>query len=341
MYMKKIYVACLLLGTLQGMAQLDYTMTPDNPGFTLLSGGTDIPDLSAGSDQSLTAPLPIGFSFEFDDSTYTEFQMSENGYIHLGNEIFPTGYGSACCDAVIPNDFADSSAMTPGQNTMRPFIAPLWEELAIANLGGNCSYLTSGTAPNQILTIQWNKVSWRAPTGTDQISFQVILHETTNVIEFIYMQGPAALGTLPTASIGLAGRTYGDYYSLSDSGTNPTASKTVNTTTINTKPADGQRYLWTPGSAVGIKKTGVISDDLKLFFESIQNELHISGRFAEAGNYTVSITDMLGRNIAQTEITVAAKGPDSFAVKLPECANGVYVARITGKGTLQQTKFTK
>jgi hypothetical protein len=339
--MKQIYVACLLLGALQGMAQLDYTMTPDNPGFTLLSGGTDIPDLSAGSDQSLTAPLPIGFSFVFDDSTYTEFQMSENGYIHLGNEMSPTGYGSACCDAVIPNDFTDSSAMTPGMNTMRPFIAPLWEELAIANLGGNCSYLTSGTAPNQICTIQWNKVSWRAPTGTDQISFQVILHETTNVIEFIYMQGPVALGSLPTASIGLAGRTYGDYYSLSDSGPNPTASKTVNTTTINTKPADGQRYLWAPASPVSIKKTGVISDDLKIWFGHQQQELQISGQFAEAGNYSVEITDLLGRSIAQSTLAVAAKGQNNFSVKMPDCANGIYVARIAGKRTVHQTKFTK
>lgn len=339
--MKKISVACLLLGTLPGMAQLDYTMTPDNPGYTLLTGGTNIPDLSAGSDQTITAALPIGFSFEFEDSTYTEFQMSENGYIHLGNDISPTDYGSACCDAVIPNDFEDSTAMTPGMNTTRPFIAPLWEELAIANIGGNCSYLTSGMAPNRILTIEWNKVSWRALTGTDQISFQVILHETTNVIEFIYLQGPVALGSLPTASIGLAGRTYGDYYSLSDSGPNPAASKTVNTTDISTKPADGQRYLWTPASPVAIKKTAVVPNDLKLFFENRQNELHVSGSFSEAGNYTVTIADMLGRTVAQSEMVITAKGPNSFSVKLPECANGVYVARIAGKGTLYQTKFTK
>ncbi|MCD6066163.1 MAG: fibronectin type protein [Bacteroidetes bacterium] len=341
--MKKIYFVCLLAGALSGgklMAQLDYTMTPDNVTYTPLSGGTAIPDLSAGSDMTLTSALPIGFSFEFDDSTYTEFQMSENGYIHLGNEAFPTGYGSACCDAVIPNDFKDSSAMTPGMNTMRPFIAPLWEELAMANLGGNASYLTTGVSPNQILTIEWDKVSWRASTGTNQVSFQLVLHETTNVIEFIYFEGPIALGPLPTASIGLAGRTFGDYYSLSDSGTNPVASKTVNTTDISIKPATGQRYLWTPVSPAGIKENNAVTA-MQVYFEKDLNSLHVSGDFSKPGNYEVSIMDMLGRKITQSSVTIAAKGKNKFTVQTTECAAGVYVVKIAGNGTVYQSKFTK
>src|ERR1700741_2893381 len=222
-------LATLVTATNSGRAQLSYTMVPSTPGYTMISGGTSIPDLSAGSDLTISSPITIGFNFEFDATIYTEIQVSDNGYIHFGNDLGPTGYGNAGGDIVIPNDFTDGTAMNPGDNTMRPFVAPLWEELAVAGIGGggDVSYLLEGIAPNQKFTVQWNKMSWRAPTGTDQISFQVVFHETTNIIDFIYMQGPVALGNLPTASIGLAGINDGDFYSLSDSGPNPTFSQTV------------------------------------------------------------------------------------------------------------------
>lgn len=256
--MKRI---CLLFSFLTGIlyqgdplfAIINYSMVPSASVYTPLSGGVNIPDLSAGSDLTVTTPLPIGFNFVFDGVTYTQFQMSDNGYIHLGNNLGTTGYGNASGDEIIPNDFSDATGSTPGINTMRPYIAPLWEELAIANIGGNCSYKLTGSAGTRTLTIEWNKVSWRAPTGGDQVSFQVILYEGTNIIDFLYQADAAALGTLPTASIGLGGISNGDYYSLNNSGASPVASKTVNTTNISVKPATGQRYRWTNLGALPIQ----------------------------------------------------------------------------------------
>ncbi len=255
--MKKIHLICYFLiislfrsGSL--FAVLSYSMVPTVSGFTSLSG-TSIPDLGSGSDFTITNPIAIGFPFKFDNINYTHFQASDNGFIHLtggagSTTLTGTGYGNACCDVVIPNDFTAS-------NTLQPFIAPLWEELAISGLsgGGTTTYTMTGSSPTRVLTIQYNKVSWRAPTSTDQISFQIILYETSNIIDFVYKVGTVALGTFPTASIGLGGIGATNYYSLSNSGTNPTAAFNSNVTNISTRPADGQRYRWIPTATLPIE----------------------------------------------------------------------------------------
>jgi hypothetical protein len=321
-------------------AQLSYVMTPSNTGYTPLSGATGIPDLSAGSDLTVTPPIPIGFNFVFDGTTYTDVQVSDNGYVHMGNDLGSTGYGNAGGDEVVPNDFTDSSGFVPGVNTMRPFLAPLWEELAVANIGGNASYLTSGISPNQTFTIEWDKMSWRAPTGTDQVSFQVVLHETTNIIEFIYRADPVALGPLPTASIGLAGITAGDYYSLSDDGPNPVVSKTVNTTSIGVKPATGQRYTWAPAPVAGIAavKENVY---LKAYYDQNAEKLNISGDFKETGNYTAEIRDISGKLLCKDNFRVETAGGNNFKIALPNCTNGIYMISVSGKNVLMQSKFIK
>lgn len=334
-------LALMLLGSAPLLATLNYTMVASSTTYVALVGGTNIPDLGAGSDLTVTAPISIGFSFVFDGTTYTEFQVSDNGYIHLGNDLGTTGYGNAGGDEVIPNDFSDATAMTPGMNTTRPFIAPLWEELAMANIGGSASYLLAGTAPNRTLTIEWNKVSWRAPTGTDQISFQVVLHETTNIIDFIYQADAVALGPLPTASIGLAGITNGDYYSLSDSGPNPTASKTVNTTTINTKPATGQMYRWTPSIPTGISNNAFTEAAPVVHFDAGSNLLSWSSEFRETGLFSFEIIDMMGRPVYQQDVQVSAVGKNSWNFEVPPCAAGMYMARISGRDAFRQSKFIK
>jgi hypothetical protein len=334
-------IACTI--SLSANAQLSYTMTPSQGTYTPLSGGNSLGDLSAGSDQTITSPIPIGFSFTFDGMTYTEVQASDNGYLHFGNELAPTGYGNASGDLIIPNDFTDATGSTPGINTTRPFVAPLWEELAIAGLGGggSTSYLTEGISPNQTFTIEWNKVSWRAPTATDQISFQVVLHETTNVIDFIYLQGPVALGNLPTASIGIAGIANGDYYSLSDSGPNPVLSQTLSTNDIAAKPATGQMYTWMPFIPTGIKTNVTDKTLTSVHFDAALNSLKVIADLKRGGNYDFEVVDLLGRTVLKDKIHAIEKGKAVYRFALPVCAAGTYVARISGQTIWEQLKFIK
>jgi hypothetical protein len=63
-------------------------------------------------------------------------------------------------------------------------------------------------------------------------------------IEFIYQQEPNPLAGAPSASVGLAGPLTGagNFLSLDSVTTTPIVSSTVETTTINARPATGQIY---------------------------------------------------------------------------------------------------
>ena len=130
----------------------------------------------------------------------------------------------------------------------RPFVAPFFDDHDIV---GPVSYLTTGTAPNRVFTMQWLNAKWDYFAAAAGISFQVKLYETSNRVQFIYRQEAGAIGMDPNsfgASIGLAGTSIGsgNYLSLNNSGTAPTTSSTVETLNISTKPANGQTYTFAP-----------------------------------------------------------------------------------------------
>jgi hypothetical protein len=235
-------------------------------GFTALSGAT-VQTLAGGSADNGYYPLaPIGFTFRYANANYTQVSANTNGWMRLGltaNDVGATG-------------FTNSLATTPN----RPLIAPLWDDLEV-DPTGSVSYLTEGVAPNRVFTMQWLNMQWTSNGTAPAITFQVKLYETTNRVEFVYRPEAAALttATFQGASIGLTGTTLGDFLSLNNSSAAPTASSTVETTSIFTKPGFGQSYRFTPvaPTAAGVS---------------------ISGRVLASGgglvNATVSLTDQMG-----------------------------------------------
>jgi len=241
--MKKFYMACFssLLSTLIWATPLSYTFSTALSATASIGAYTPITEIYWGADDELSAPYPIGFSFAFGGATYTQFEVSSNGWITFN--LYPFVLNNPQSEPV--NNLATDAVMRPG-------IAPLWDDMAF-NVNSAPSpevgYQLTGVAPNRILHIQFNDVNWKniaTPVSPAEISFEVQLYETTNVIKFIYTDLGGAVSAGASASIGLAGSAVGDYYSLNNSSAAPTASKTVNTTSIATKPASSQIYIWTP-----------------------------------------------------------------------------------------------
>lgn len=196
--------------------------------YTPLVAGTTS-GLTATADDNLSAALPIGFNFIFNGVTYTTFKVSSNGVLFFGNG------NSAAANGL--------GTLTAAQ---RPGLAPLWDDLICTS---GVTYQLSGTAPNQKLTVEWKEMRWFYNAAGPVISFQVILTETTNQIDFVYKQEATAVSTsggigTPGASIGLMGSVLTDFISLQNSNTTPTRSTTVSTNNILTKPANGQVYSW-------------------------------------------------------------------------------------------------
>lgn len=231
---------------------LNYGLTVTTPGYTYLVGGTAIPNFNWGcADGMVSSLLPIGFTFVYDGVSYTQFEVSDNGELFLGGSYTCSDNCGTTCN------FSEKQPAGLSGGTDRPAICPLWDDLAFNSSTSKLSYLTTGTAGNHILTIEWLLMDWKynnpnIPHGT--ISFQVVLYEAiSGQIDFIYKQEAQALGTgiyAPTARIGLMGGTSGDYYSTDAIGSAP--SKTSETT-VTSKPATGILLRWNDNSGLPIE----------------------------------------------------------------------------------------
>ncbi|MBK9377297.1 MAG: HYR domain-containing protein [Saprospiraceae bacterium] len=116
-------------------------------------------------------------------------------------------------------DFAGSSrsgtdlsnvALTPGRN----LIAPQWDDLTLVTGSGelNNGIYTQvmGTAPNRVLVIQWLGSYFGSSGNSDQITFEIKYHETTNEIEILLQDLTDAADTQnngASATVGVAGPT--------------------------------------------------------------------------------------------------------------------------------------
>jgi hypothetical protein len=135
-------------------------------GMTAISGGTPGP---TGDDAH--SDVSIGFTFNYLGVDYTEVRINTNGWLSLnlsGDDN--TSHENASL-------FNASSPTTA--------IAPWWDNL-LADASAVISYLTEGTAPNRIFTVEWNNILSFNTDATARLNFQVKLYESTNIIEFHY-----------------------------------------------------------------------------------------------------------------------------------------------------------
>lgn len=117
------------------------------------------------TDDMVSASLPIGFTFNYFGVDYTQFYISSNGYIG-----FTAGMLNGCC----------SGQTIPTAGNPDNLIAFAWEDINPSS-GGTIRYLTTGTAPNQKLIVEFSGVPHFG--GGNAITVQVHLYETSNIIE--------------------------------------------------------------------------------------------------------------------------------------------------------------
>lgn len=233
--MKKGGIVIILAVVIKVLGQLGYNFTATTGTYTALTGATTIH--GADVDDAISGWISIGFNFTYNCQTFNQVKVSSNGWLTFNNLTlsYPT------------NDLS---------GTVGNIIAPLWDDLK-TGASGSVRYRLTGTAPNRVFTVEWYLMKWNYLASGDVISFQVKLYETSNQIEFIYRQEATAVNN-GSASIGINGSVAGDFYSLDGTGASPNASKVIETTSLNTKPANGQIYRWTPISCSGVPTAGNI-----------------------------------------------------------------------------------
>jgi hypothetical protein len=169
----------------------------------LASTGTVI--ATATTDDANSAAQPIGFTFNYNGTDFTQFVLNTNGFIKLGS-------AAPSAAALFLDETANSTLDDPFQNEDANIIAPFNIDLTAGSAGTEYRVATTGSAGSRICTIQWKNVRDKAnvsPTQYANMSFQVRLYEGTNVVELVY--GPTTAGTSPAgriAQIGLKGSSF-------------------------------------------------------------------------------------------------------------------------------------
>lgn len=158
-----------------------------------MTGATNI--AGATGDDIVAASTPLPFAFTYFGTSVLNYAMSSNGNLQL----LVSGSGSSAAgNGALPN------AATPNGT-----VAALWDDL-INNTGGNARVRTIGTAPSQVFVAEWqNFRGFGTPAATEAITFQAMLYETTNVIEFHYcsVAGTSARTFGAEATIGIENTT--------------------------------------------------------------------------------------------------------------------------------------
>jgi hypothetical protein len=163
-----------------------YTLSTPTFNFQDISGtGTFI---SLGDDE-VSGAIPLGFSFSFFGTNYTNVYVSSNGFL----TVLPAQNDGCCSGQPLPN------ASNP-----LGVIAGWWEDLNRPQ--GNIRYQTLGTPGSQTFITQYTNV----PHFFDgpQVTFQIKLFEGTNNIEVHYPNAVSDGGTHsagidnPTGTIG-------------------------------------------------------------------------------------------------------------------------------------------
>jgi hypothetical protein len=242
--MKKITLLLFaLFSCWQISAQVSsYAFSQTSGTYTPITGGTVLG--VATNDDTSFAAIPIGFSFVYNGVSYTQIGVQTNGWITFGGGTLTSSYNPL------------STGTT--NNVVSAFAGDLQ-----GNTAGELSHQLSGTAPNQVLTIQWKDYRHFASTG-DVYNFQIKLYETTNVIDVVYGSFTQN-ATNRTREVGLRGaantafnnRTTTTNWSATTSGAVNTANCTL-TTAIT--PSSGLTFTWTPPTCPG--STGLVTTNI-------------------------------------------------------------------------------
>lgn len=186
---------------------MKYEYTTGTTAFTPITGASGFTLLGTTPlDDGYSAPVAIGFQFSYAGATYDSFQVSTNGFIRLGEGL------------------TNATASNALAGTLRRIIAPLWDDLSVAD-SASLTYVLTGSAPNRVLTVEWRNVKWIYSATTANAEFQLKLYENGNKIEFLYgnfgtvaTTVTASIGLSDNSTIGTANRATGTFLSLNIGG---------------------------------------------------------------------------------------------------------------------------
>jgi hypothetical protein len=245
-----VIVISLLGGMLYGQISSKYAFTQSSSVWEAVWGNYVT---GAMTDEGLSTPVDIGFTFPYGNNNYTVAKLSSNGWLGLGTSL--------------------NSAYWNNDLTISPLIAPLWDDLDITY--GAVQYNSFGLPPHRMFVAQWLAVKWNA-YGMNEYNFMTRLHETGQV-DFIYGPHDGAPNN-PSASIGMSiapGGT-GNYLSVLP-GIPAQVSSSTQYQNLQTPLESGMMYIFMPKTLISANVAAVNLSGPKNPMQNV------------ASNYTITV----------------------------------------------------
>jgi len=325
--MKKILITILALSlniipVLSNVS--NYVFSQLNGSFiSIHSTGTYI---TGGCTSSVFGNLPIGFTFNYNGSPYTQFGLCCSGWISLGpgtpaTSIYPLSTGST-------------------NNVIAPFSAQLTSNVA----GDGIYYKTEGTSPNRVLTVEWWQYGFWL-NGFDEICFQIKLYETADEISFVYVTNDEL--SIRNVQVGLRGSTNADFINRQTT-TNwlQTTAGTVNSASClfspGITPPAGLTFIFTP-YPVGIVKNNEQIPESYTLDQNYPNPFNpltnIKFEIPYSSNAILRVYDVTGMLITEIYNGTLEPGIYSTRFKAENLATGVYLYEFTAKSQNGKVNF--
>lgn len=131
-----------------------------------MTGATTL--LTGNNDDTGVPVFPIGFDFYFMGVKYTHISANSNGQARLHTSATTTAIGGA-----------NVTTFSAGNATLAPMAGD-------NEVNNGMSALVTGTAPNRKLVIEWNQFYVNFVNITNSGNMQLVLNETSGIVEYIY-----------------------------------------------------------------------------------------------------------------------------------------------------------
>ncbi len=222
-----LIILCASVKTAYTQLRAQYTFSVLTRNYDSILNGTVVPELAY--DDSSSIPIPIGFNFVFNNTSYTQVIANSNGWLSFGNI-------NAAATQTTSNQYPAAF------DQIGPVLMPLWDKLS--GNAGSASYKVEGIAPYRIFVFEWKNWKWNVLSTDPNITFQTRLYESDHTIEYCYRQEAGSF-YLQYAVAGIAAGS-SDFWLLADVTANPllvyTTDQTGRTPTITQRPSSSVRY---------------------------------------------------------------------------------------------------
>ncbi len=278
----------------------------------------------SSQDDSTFLFAPPSMNIPFAGESFQKVVISTNGWLALLPDSINT----------IPASLSAGGSLNSNQLSNYtggfPILAPFWDDISATTITYN---YYSGQ-----LWVRWaSKIDKTNPTAA--ILYWLSIDEATGVINYYYSNNVYFITGIPSASIGLAGKNTGDYYSYDPVSGNTWADSTIETNNISTRPVN-LTYTFTPYNPISGVSDDMSSNDINFSISAFPNpasdEVNVSFKSEKNKIYSIKILNLLGKVVIDEKIN-AHLGINSKRIDLKNISKGIYLVRAEADGKFSKT----